>query len=202
MSNYREKYLKYKSKYLQLKGGFYCPQVAQEGYNHNANEEEEMEKCPICIDQNVNRKFACCHCVCDTCYNRMQHIQQMQCPICKRDIDVNRVWELRDKKWIRREARRERQNMQLPFRFLYGLVPRRSEDIVPLRRGQHYRLPPIWARLNPNEPQQWEAHLPFYIENAEHIEWDGRPPQVWIDAVRASELNQRYEIQPDPDLYF
>ena len=56
--DYKQKYLKYKSKYLQLKGGAYCPPEpnAALGVNHPAIPQEYKEEyaenniCSVCMD--------------------------------------------------------------------------------------------------------------------------------------------------------
>lgn len=187
MSNYKEKYLKYKSRYMQLKGGFYCPPEAERGEDHNQNKDEETEICSICIERNVNIKFACCHCVCDNCYNQMRlwGPWPLKCPKCRSDIDVNIVWELREKKWIRQVLPPE---PVMTDDRIYGLQP---------RDGDVLRLVRLYATLDPNEPLD-PASIQHYITNAPSVTWYGRPPQQWIDGVRASRWNETHIIVPDP----
>ena len=66
--DYKQKYLKYKSKYLQLKGGLYCPPEpnAAGGVNHQAIQQEykveytEDNKCGVCLHNFADIKLYPC----------------------------------------------------------------------------------------------------------------------------------------------
>jgi hypothetical protein len=103
MTDYYKKYLKFKNKYLQLKGGFYCPQEAIEGKNHKANLEEVTE-CQVCFSNIVNLKFKCCHCICNTCLDVIfLRGDSTSCPFCRNIEFLDMVWRLENNMWIRHE---------------------------------------------------------------------------------------------------
>jgi hypothetical protein len=87
--NFQQKYLKYKNKYLQLKGGFHCPPEARNGEDHAFNNENENERCPICYGENTDIKFIpCCHLICHECYERIRRDRpgRFICPECRTPI--------------------------------------------------------------------------------------------------------------------
>jgi hypothetical protein len=92
-NNYYKKYLKYKSKYLDLKnGGFYCPSGAEKGRDHYATSDEkdihnQDNICVICMVTFSDIKFIpCCHKVCNECYNTMKIKIMNTCPECRSNI--------------------------------------------------------------------------------------------------------------------
>jgi hypothetical protein len=51
-----------------------------------------------------------------------------------------------------------------------------------------------------NAAEELPQPLQYYVDNAPSVSWFGRPPQQWINLVRASHWNNTYKISPDPDL--
>ena len=50
-----------------------------------------------------------------------------------------------------------------------------------------------------NAAEELPQPLQYYVDNAPSVSWFGRPPQQWINLVRASRWNDTYKILPDPD---
>ena len=97
--DYKQKYLKYKNKYIKLKqiGGF-GSEDAKAGINHNSTQEEKDDNtCSICFDDKpLKHKLNCSHRVCSTC-----SFQVDKCPLCRSHI-VHR-FQLNDdrNRWIK-----------------------------------------------------------------------------------------------------
>jgi len=118
--DYKKKYLKYKAKYLQLKGGvWHRPPVGEETANHSLQDDEKLpEECPVCIEtKSLNTKLIpCWHHMCSDCYERLNTTGHRICPICRRRIDgyfniVNNMW-IKNEEEERQRQRREQEERQ------------------------------------------------------------------------------------------
>ena len=112
MTDYYKKYIKYKLKYLNLKGGFYyCPPEARNGENHQVHNcelpihqvnsvcegttERINNQCPVCLENYANVKLIpCCHRICSVCRPLLLN---SNCPICRTLItgkfeQINNMW--------------------------------------------------------------------------------------------------------------
>lgn len=116
--DYKKKYLKYKAKYLQLKGGgWHRPPVGEETANHSLQDDEKLpEECPVCIQpKSLNTKLIpCWHHMCSDCYEMLNTTGHRICPICRTGIVgcfniVNNMWIKNEEERQRRMEQEERQ---------------------------------------------------------------------------------------------
>ena len=108
-NNFKDKYLKYKKKYLDLKsnienskGGFICPNPPA---NHDDVDDltpEGFITCPICLENkdNLVKVVPCCHIFCFDCaVSSFARKNPPKCPICRTEVSSN--WYYNEKnKWI------------------------------------------------------------------------------------------------------
>ena len=224
--DYKQKYLKYKNKYLQLKGGWNCSGDAKSGVNHMIDSTEFI-RCPVCLERNVNRKcISCCHLLCDICFNRIGGIGA-RCAECRRQITG--IFNLEGNEWVNRAAEQAAQHaalqaaqqaaQQAALQAAHQAVPQQTQEQQNLMRQwmQSRRQTPTYklvSRVNGqphpdsqysgfSEPGDFEnitddykAHL-LSNDIAPKILWRGRPPQWWIDGITEGPLNESFVISPN-----
>ena len=149
--DYKKKYLKYKAKYLQLKGGvWHRPPVGEETANHSLQDDEKLpEECPVCIEtKSLNTKLIpCWHHMCSDCYERLNTTGHRICPICRGGIDgcfniVNNMWIKNEEERQRREQeeRQRREQEERQRRMEYEQRLRRQQEEYQRRREQQERF--------------------------------------------------------------
>lgn len=135
--NFEKKYNKYKTKYLNLKGG-HCPSEISGGQAHYFGEDERvLEECKICykIKNNNIKLLPCCHKLCKTCFINYVGMENRNCPTCKLVFHdyFELVWITTEKlpkvKSMAPEVDRRRTQIMQPSDYLINLPEKIFSDV-------------------------------------------------------------------------